>query len=217
MIQTVTGLVEIVKTEAESSEDYKVKVANLLYGLQASYGGISREIYANLPDWHPEKRSKLEEEPCELNEDEILADFETKDAFIEHHSEHGWNKTFDLNVLDKPLQETMYGSFADADEGDFIHWVRKTNTGEVKYFNVYLLKYVDHLWMSDEGISSLNGVMFAEKYSDQVYDKIKRVLTKFTCSLNVQDLFKAARIEKPGLAEVLQYSGNNAEWTRVKK
>lgn len=213
MMKTVKGLVEIVKGSDESCEDYRVKVASSLFELQTLYGGLSKEIYAGLPDWHPDKLSKLEEEPLELDESNSSCDFENCEDFTEHHSLHGWNKVFDLEILNAPLQETIYGSSVDADDGDSIRWVRKAD-GETKYLNVYLLKYVDYSLVSNDGIKLINGVLFAEKYNFAVYEKIKRVVTKFSRMLKAKDLFQNAIIEKPDSAEVLQYSDGFAKWIR---
>ena len=208
---TVKGLVEIIKDNEESCEDYKIKITELLFELLASYGGLSKEVYANLPDWNPDKISKLEEEPSDDCADKCSDNFENRADFIEYHLANGWNKTFDLNIYNKPLQETIYGSSVDADDGDSIRWIRKTN-GKTKYLNVYLLKYVDYFWMSDDGINLINGVMFAEKYNGAVYEKIKRVSTNFSKILKTKDLFQNACIEKPDFAEILQYSNGIARW-----
>ena len=118
MTASVKGLVEIIKRSNESRDNYKLKVARLLYELQAAYNGLSKEAYSAFPDWHPDKVSKLEEEPSDEREDTV--DLENKELFIKHHLTHGWNKTFNLGVLNTPLQEKIYGSSADADDCDFI-------------------------------------------------------------------------------------------------
>ena len=210
MIKIVKGFVEIGKSQKETPDTYKRRVANYLYALQASYKGISREIYLSLPDWDHQRVSMLQEEPSnDATEDDILYDYETRDKFVDHHAAHGWNKELNLDILAEHNQEMIVDEHTYIDDGEFVHWLRRETTGELKRLDVYLLKYIDHAQLSDEGITDFNGVLFAEKDVEEVYQKIKRVLTRFTSILQDRRILHSATIERPSMKEVLGYTPNS--------
>ena len=207
MVELVRGFVEIKKSIKENEAFYRRKIATLLYALQASYKGISREIYSSLPEWDTSRVSMLQEDPrTDRTEDEILFDYETRDKFVEHHAQHGWNKEINLDILVEHHPEMLVDEHTYLDDGDFIHWVRREKSGELNHFNVYLLKYFDYSKLCDEGVMDFNGILFAEKYNENIYRKIKNVITRFTNLLKDKRIMYSATIERPYLKEVLAYT-----------
>lgn len=217
--KVVSGFLEIEKSRRENEAFYRRKVATLLYALQASYKGISREIYFSLPEWHPLRVSMLEEEPSgETSEDDMLFDYDTRDKFINHHSAHGWNKELNLDILIEHHPEMLVDEQTYLDEGDFVHWVRRTDAGQIKHLDVYLLKYFEHPKLSEEGIMDFNGLLFAEKDGEEVYKKIKNVLTRFASLLKDKRILHSATIERPSMKEVLAYTADSQPvWVKCRE
>ncbi|GEM_PF-5644210 len=214
MTNLVKGYIRIEKQQKENAQFYKRKVATFLWTLLASYKALSREVYLHGDTWDPSNTiSMLNEEPSEnANEEQILYDFEKRDPFIEHHSQKGWNKHLCLEFLMDNAEE-IYEDKSYADEGDFVHWIRKVN-GKTKHLDVYLLKFIENEQLSEDGIDIFSGVMLAEKDSAEIYNKIKRVLEKFSGILNERRVANSAWIESPTLSEVLKYGKQDGIWVK---
>lgn len=214
MTNLVKGYIRIEKQQKENTQFYKRKIATFLWTLLASYKALSREVYLHGDTWDPSNSvSMLHEEPQEFaNEEQILYDFEKRDPFIEHHSQKGWNKHLCLEFLMDNVEE-IYEDKSYADEGDFVHWIRKVD-GKTKHLDVYLLKFVEHTQFCEQGVDIFSGVMLAEKYSFEIYEKIKRVLERFSGILNERRVVNSATIISPKISEILSYGAQKPVWIR---
>lgn len=220
-MEIVKGFVGIEKIGNESERAYKHRVINLLYTLLASYRGSSREIYLQSDDWKDSRNfSMLQEDPEDIMaENDILQDPEKRKKFFRHHVEHGWNKALKLDVLDAPHYEMSDEHYSE--DGDFIHWIRKDekDEGQVKHFDVYLLKFYEYPWIDKEGFMTRNGLLFAEKYCDKTYAKIKRVVSRLVGMLIDRKMPYSAIIGRPTLKETLRTTQDtqNLEWILTRK
>ena len=201
----VKGFVEIPKNPEENEVFYKQRISYLLYCLLANYRAVPREVglYAE-DEWDSLGiRAIGYEQPSEdTTEQDILQDKHKESAFTDYHATHGWNKL--LRPDDKLIHVEMQHDAYTTDE-DYIHWVRKEQD-ERRNLNVCLVKYCDYETLGHNGCSTLNGILFAEQATKEIYAKIKRVIERFTTILSERKIAHTTTIQQFFTTEHLRHN-----------